>query len=110
MQDAAARRHPLHIARAHLAAVAEAIAMFDAASQDVCDRFDATVWMPREPREIRVGIVVAKIVEEQKRIEVAGGSEPECPPQRHTGALNRRNGLPYVFYRSKCHGNLTIAS
>jgi len=62
VKDAAAGGHPLHVAGAHFAPVAEAIAMFDAATQDVRDRFNAAVRMPREPGEIVLGMLVAEVI------------------------------------------------
>ena len=62
VHDPAARGHPLHVARAHLAPIAEAVAMFDAAAQDVRDRLDAAVRMPRESREIILRVLVTEIV------------------------------------------------
>ena len=50
MQDAAAGRHPLHVARAQLALVAEAVAVLDGAGEHIGDRLDAAMRMPRESR------------------------------------------------------------
>src|SRR5215213_44712 len=110
MENAAARCHPLHVARPHLTAVPETVAMLDGAGEHIRDRFDAAMRMPRKPCEIRVGIVVAEIVEEQERIEFARVAESERPPQRDARAFHGLHRLPYVFYRSKGHENLTIAS
>ena len=52
VQDAAAGGHPLHVARGHLALVAEAVAVLDGAGEHVGDRFDAAVRMPRESGQV----------------------------------------------------------
>ena len=77
MEDAAARGHPLHVAGAEAAAVAEAVAVLDGAGEHVGDRLDAAVRMPRKPGEVVLGIVVAEVVEQQERIEVRGLAEAE---------------------------------
>ena len=110
MKDAAAGRHPLHVAGAHLAAVAEAVAVLDGAREHVGDGFDPAMRMPRESREIRVRVVVAEVVEQQERIEVARVAETERAPQRDAGAFHGRNGLTNVSYRADGHGGLTIPS
>ena len=56
VQDAAAGRHPLHVAGAEAAAVAEAVAVLDGPGEHVGDRLDAAVRMPREPGEIVVRV------------------------------------------------------
>ena len=65
VDDAAARRHPLDVAGAETAAIAETVAMVDRAGQDVRDRLDAAVRMPGEPGQIVFGTIVAEVVEQQ---------------------------------------------
>ena len=65
--------------------------MLDGARKHIGDRFNAAMRMPRKAREIRVGIVVAEVVEEQERIELARVAEAERPAQRHPGAFHCRN-------------------
>jgi hypothetical protein len=67
VHDAAAGGHPLHVAGAERAAVAEAVAVLDRAGEHVGDRLDAAMRMPREPGEVVVRIVVAEVVEQQER-------------------------------------------
>ena len=86
MHDAAASRHPLHVAGAEGPAVAEAVAVLDRARQHVGDRLDAAVRMPRKPGEVVVGAVVAEVVEQQEGIEIGGVPEPEPALQPHAGA------------------------
>src|SRR5262245_46815230 len=103
MNDAAARRHPLHVAAAKRAAIAEAVAMFDSARQDVRDRFDPAMRMPRKACEIVARILVAEIVEEEKRIELRGVAESECPPEMHARAFGGRGRLGDAFDGSNGH-------
>ena len=103
MQDAAARSHPLHIARAEAAAVAEAVAVLDAAGEDVGDRLDPAVRMPREALEIIVRPLVAKVVEEQERIELGRIAEAERALQLDAGAFDRRPRMYHSLDRSNGH-------
>src|SRR5438876_3216006 len=77
--------------------------MFDFPRKHVGDRFNATMWMPRETGPIVVGILIAKIVEQQERIEIACITEAECTAKPDTGALNCRRRLRESFYRSNRH-------
>src|SRR6266851_8051414 len=57
------RCHPLNIACANGANVAHAVAVLELACEDIGDRLDATMRVPRESGEIILGDVVTKIVE-----------------------------------------------
>ena len=81
VEDAAAGGHPLHVACAEAPAIAEAVPVLDRAGEHVGDRLDAAVRVPREPGEVFVGVVVAEVVEEQKRVVFRGVAEPERTPQ-----------------------------
>ncbi len=89
MHDAAAGGHPLHVAGAERAAIAQAVAVFDGAVQDVGDRLDAAVRMPGEAGEIIGRTVVAEIVEQQKRIGLGRVAEAEGAAQLDAGAFER---------------------
>src|SRR6187200_3253672 len=103
MEDAAPGGHPLHVARPERAAVAKAVALVHLAAQHVGDRLDAAVRMPRKAGEILLGVVVAEIVEEEKRIEVGGVAEPERATQVHPGPLDRRLRLADALDGSDGH-------
>jgi hypothetical protein len=77
VHDAASGGHPLDVACAEAALVAEAVAVIDGARQDIGDRLDAAMRVPRESGEIVGRVVVAEIVEEQERIEVGRIAEPK---------------------------------
>src|SRR5665213_2883528 len=97
MHDAAARGHPLHIARAKRAAIAEAVAMLDSAVQDISDRFDAAMRMPGKAGQIVGRFVVAEIVEQQKRVSLRRFAETESAAQLDAGALDGGFGLHDTF-------------
>ena len=63
------------------AAVAEAVAVLDRAGEHVGDRLDAAVRVPREAGEVVGRALVAEIVEQQERIEVARVAEAEGAAQ-----------------------------
>ncbi len=67
------------------------------------------VSMPRwgchgKSGEVVVGMFVAEIVEQQKRVEFAGISEAEGPAQLHACAFDGGLGLDDPLYRSNGHG------
>ena len=78
MHDAAAGRHPLHVAGFEIAAVAQAVAVLDVARQHIGNRLDAAMRMPGKASAIVVGPVVAKIVEQQERIGFAVAPKPKA--------------------------------
>ena len=108
MQDAASCRHPLDVAGAKAPAIAEAVAVFHGSCKDVGNRFNPAVGMPRKPRPILVGVVVAEIVEEEKRIVVGRVAEPERTAQPDPGALESGFGLGNVLDGSDRHGRLLL--
>ena len=86
------------------AAVAQAVAVLDGAGEHVGDGLDAAMRMPREPGEVVGGTLVAEIVEQQERIELAGVAEPEGAAQLDAGAFEGGGGLDDAFDRSDGHG------
>src|SRR6266446_3669136 len=97
VQDAAAGGHPLHVASSHLAFVSEAIAVLDRAGEHIRDRLNPTVRMPRKSGQVIFRVVVAKIVQQQKWIEILRFAEAEGALQFHAGALQGWLGLNNLF-------------
>ena len=104
VQDAAPGGHPLHVAGAEQAAVAEAVAVLDVAGQHIGDGLDAAMRVPGKTGEIFARPVVAEIVEQQERIELARVAEAEGAAKMHAGALQRRLGGCDALDRSDGHG------
>jgi len=77
VDNAAARRHPLHVACGDGAAIAHAIAMFHCAGEDVGDGLDAAVRMPRKAGQVVLRNVVTEVVEQQERVEFGCVAEAE---------------------------------
>src|SRR5262245_13282459 len=77
--------------------------MVDRAGQHVSDGLDAPVRMPWEPGAVVVGPVVAEIVQQQERVEVAGIAESESAMELHPGALHRGVGLDDALDWSNGH-------
>src|SRR5207245_2449991 len=73
------------------------------AGEDVGNGLDAAMRMPRKPGEIILRMVVAKIVEQQERIELGRFPETECPLQLHAGALDGGRRTNDFFDRSDRH-------
>src|SRR5581483_12455976 len=108
MQNTAARRHPLHVASLQLAAIAEAVAMVDAAGEHIGDGLDAAMRMPGKTGAVIIGPIIAEIVEQQERIVVAGFAEAERAPQFYAGALDRGLRRDDAFDGPNGHGSLPL--
>ena len=105
MHDAAARGHPLHVAGAEAAAIAETVAVLDRAGQHISDGLDAAMRMPGKAGEIVLRSVVAEIVEQEKRVGLLRVAETEGAAQLHAGAFERRLRLHDAFDRANGHDN-----
>src|SRR5437867_10857165 len=104
MEDAAAHRHPLHVPGAERAAVAQAVAVVDRAGEDVGDGFYPAMRVPGEPREVVLRVLVAEVVQQQERVELAGVPESERPTQPHARALDGGLRLNDRLDRPDRHG------
>ena len=90
VDDAAPRGHPLDIPGGNLPAVPHAVAVLDGSRENVRDRFDPAVRMPWEARQVVFRPVIAEVIEEQERVEVARVAEPERAAQVHAGSFEGR--------------------
>src|SRR5262245_14171433 len=104
VEDAAASRHPLNVAGTKTPSIPEAVAVLDRPGKHVGDGLNAAVGMPREPSEIRVGVVVSEIVEQQKRIVFSRVTEPERAAQPDSCAFECGFGRGNVLDGSDGHG------
>src|SRR5262245_53194260 len=78
--------------------------MLHGARQDVSDRLDAAVRVPRETREEVPGVVVPEVVEEQERVEIRGVAEAEGALKSHASALQSgfRAAEPFDWANRHC--------
>ena len=106
VDDATSCCHPLNIARSYGAAVAHAIAMFDGACQNVSDRLDPAVRMPRKSGQIILGNIVAEIIQQQERIELRGAAKAEGSAKVNSGSFERRLGLDEALHWANGHDDL----
>src|SRR5258708_3077550 len=84
--------------------------MIHRAGQDVGDGLDARVRMPGKPGAVVVRAIVAKVVEQQERIELAGVAEAEGAVKLYAGAFHGRRGLDDPLHRSNGHdGHLSLS-
>ena len=74
--------------------------------QDVGDRLDAAVRMPREAGQVILRNVVAEVVQQQERIEVGRVAEAERAAQMHARAFEGRLGFDQPLNRSNGHDGL----
>src|SRR5262249_33912842 len=75
VEDAAAGGHPLHVTGSERSLVAEAVLMLDGSGEHVGYGLNTPVRMPGKSGAIVIDAVVAKIVEQQERIERGGIAE-----------------------------------
>src|SRR5579862_1867825 len=106
MNDAAAGGHPLDIPRSDRALVPHAVAVLNRSSEDVGDCLDAAMRMPREPRQVVLGDIVAEIIEQQEWIEIRCIAKSEGPPQVNAGSFPGGLGLHEPFNGTNRHWNL----
>src|ERR1700733_3072584 len=106
MNNAAAGRHPLHIACGNGAAIAHAVTVFHRSCEHVSNRLNPAMRMPRKAGKIVFRNLIAEIIEQQEWIILRGIAKAEGPPQMHTGAFHGGFGLDYLLYRADRHGNL----
>ena len=74
------------------------------ARQHVGDGFDAAMRVPWKAGEVVGRVLVAEIVEQEKRVELVRLSKPEGALQFNAGAFNRGLGLVDLFHSSERHG------
>ena len=104
VNDSAACRHPLHVARGDGATVAHAVAVLDCAGKNVGDGLDATMRMPGKAGEIVLWDVIAEVVEQQEWVEVGGVAKAEGAAKMHSSAFERGLGLNEPLDGSDRHG------
>src|SRR5207244_10865065 len=88
--DRAARGHPRDVTGPKGSLVSEAVTVVHRPREDVGDGFDPAMGVPGEPREVVLGVLVAKVVEQEKGIELFGIAEAERAAQPHAGPLDGR--------------------
>src|SRR5579871_431044 len=103
VDNAATRRHPLHIPSRDGAAISHAVAVLHGSRQHVGNRLDAAMRMPRKAGEVILRNIVTKIVQKQEGIELGRLSESKCTPQMHPGALQGGLSLNQSLYRPDRH-------
>src|ERR1700674_3058694 len=106
VNDPAARRHPLDVARRDRSLVTHAVAVLHRSREHIRNRLDPAVRMPRKPRQIILRHIVAKIVQQQEWVELRGVAKPKRAPQMHARAFRRWLGLDQPLHRSYGHSLL----
>jgi hypothetical protein len=64
--------------------------VLDAPGEDVCDRLDTAMGMPRKPSEIVLRNIIPEVVEQKKRIEIGCVVESKGSPQMHARTFESR--------------------
>ena len=86
MENAAAGGHPLHVAGAERPVVAQAVGVVHRPRQHIGDGFDAPMGMPRQPGAVIARPIVAKVGEQQERVELTR-LKTKGPAELDPGAL-----------------------
>ena len=87
MDDAVRGRHPLNIARAEIAAVAEAVLVPHVPVEHVRDGFESAMRVRRKARDVIVGIVRIELVEHQERVDTQIARAAQAASQLHARAV-----------------------
>ena len=103
VEDPAPRRHPLDVPGGDGPAIPHAVAVLHRSRENVGDRLDAPVGMPREAGQVIVRIVIAEIIEQEERVELGRVAEAERAPQVYARAFKRRLGAGELLDRSNGH-------
>jgi hypothetical protein len=106
MDDAASRSHPLDVSGCDHAFVSHTVAVFHISTEDISDGLDSPIRMPGESLRVISGIVLAKIIEEQKKVELRRLAETKGSVQVEASPLDGLfafNGLADISF--SCHLN-----
>ncbi len=87
VDDAAAGRHPLHIAGVDHARIPHRIAMLHVSIQQVGDRLNAAVRVPGEASLELGGVIPAEIIEKEERVKCAALAGGKATAQVNSGAF-----------------------
>src|SRR5580658_6797192 len=90
VNDSTSGSHPLNVAGIYRSAISNAVGMIYTAGEHIADGFDTAMWMPGESGLVIFGNVAPKVVEQQKRVELLGGSETESAVEMHSRTFERR--------------------
>src|SRR6185503_13586818 len=102
MDDAAPGRHPLHAAGPEQADVALVVAVPHAASEHVCDRFEAAMRMIRKAADVIRRLVRAELIEQQERIELGKARSSDDAIELDAVAIAGRQGGEYTLDCAHC--------
>jgi hypothetical protein len=93
VDDPASCRHPLEIAGGDHTAVPQAVAVLDGPRENIRDRLNATMGVPREASQVIFRPFITEVVEEEKRVEVRRVTEAERATEVDTCSFERGFGL-----------------
>src|SRR5216684_2580475 len=96
VDDAAARRHPLHVAGTDRIAVAHAVTVRDLPAQHIGDGFHAAMGMPGETVAVLVRVVRTEIIQQEERIVFLGESKTDCAVEMNARAFEGRTALDHL--------------
>ena len=83
--------------------------MFDGPGKNIGNGLNAAMWVPGKSREVVLWNVIAKVVEQEERIEVVGVAETKGAAQMHSRSLERGLGFDETFNGSNGHADLPVS-
>jgi hypothetical protein len=93
VEDAASGRHPLHVSGPEAPAVAQTVAVINRPGQHIRDGLDAPMRVPWKPGAVVLWTIVAEVVQQEERIEIARIAESESTVEFHPRSLDGWRGL-----------------
>src|SRR5712671_3733593 len=93
VEDAASGRHPLDVSGPEAPAVAQTVAVINRAGQHIRDGLDAAMRVPWKSGAVVLGTIVAEVVQQEERIEIARIAESESTVEFHPRSLNGWRGF-----------------
>src|SRR5215471_3712049 len=103
VDDPAARGHPLHVTGGNRSSIPHTVAMLDGPREHIGYGLNPAVGVPRESCQIVLGNVIAKVVEQQERVEIRCVAEAKGAAQMHSGAFESGFGSAEPLDRSYRH-------
>src|SRR5258708_14346229 len=88
VEDAASGRHPLHVSGPEAPAVAQTVAVINRPGQHIRDGLDAPMRVPWKPGAVVLWTIVAEVVQQEERIEIARIAESESTLEVHPRSLD----------------------
>src|SRR5258708_29950858 len=103
VEDAASGRHPLDVSGPEAPAVAQTVAVINRAGQHIRDGLNAAMRVPWKSGAVVLGTIVAEVVQQKERVEIAGVAEAKGTVEFHPRSLDGWRGRYDPLHRPNRH-------